>query len=91
MHLARVSAKAGRTHVRSNKTQFADGKLPREAFEDELEDDAYRQTVNEAQRQMMSWFLPWMPRPSRTETERCWGAYTDVTDPIPSVRLRKSA
>ena len=61
-----VSSHAGRTHVRSNKTQFADGKLSREAFEGELNGDAYRQMVNEAQRQMvrsLSWFLPWMPRP----------------------------
>ena len=61
-----VSSHAGRTHVRSNKTQFADGKLTREAFEGELDGDAYHQMVNEAQRQMvrsLSWFLPWMPRP----------------------------
>ena len=38
-----VSSHAGRTHVRSNKTQFADGKLTREAFEGELEGDRYRQ------------------------------------------------
>jgi len=60
-----VSSHAGRTHVRSNKTQFADGKLTREAFEGELDGDAYHQMVNEAQRQMvrsLSWFLPWMPR-----------------------------
>jgi hypothetical protein len=37
--------------VRSNKTQFADGKLTREAFEGELEGDADRQMVNEAERQ----------------------------------------
>ena len=57
-----VSSHAGRTHVRSNKTQFADGKLTREAFEGELEGDAYRRMVDEAQRQMvrsLSWFLPW--------------------------------
>ncbi len=45
---------------------FADGKLSREAFEGELDGDAYHQMVNEAQRQMvrsLSWFLPWMPRP----------------------------
>jgi hypothetical protein len=61
-----VSSYGGRTHVRSNKTQFADGKLTREAFEGELEGDAYRQMVNEAQGQMvrsLSWFLPWIPRP----------------------------
>ena len=61
-----VSSRDGRTHVRSNKTQFADGKLTREAFEGELQGDAYRQMVDEAQRQMvrsLSWFLPWMPRP----------------------------
>jgi hypothetical protein len=40
-----VSSHAGRTHVRSNRTQFADGKLTREAFEGELEGDAYRQMV----------------------------------------------
>ena len=60
-----LSSREGRTHVRSNKTQFADGKLTREAFEGELEGDSYRQMVNEAQRQMvrsLSWFLPWMPR-----------------------------
>jgi len=42
-----VSSHAGRTHVRSNKTLFADGKLTREAFEGELEGDAYRQMVDE--------------------------------------------
>ena len=36
-----VSSHAGRTHVRSNKTQFAHGKLTRETFERELEGDAY--------------------------------------------------
>jgi hypothetical protein len=61
-----VSTRAGRTHVRSNRTQFAGGKLTREAFEGELEGDAYRQMVNEAQRQMvrsLSWFLPWISCP----------------------------
>ena len=61
-----LSSHAGRTHVRSSKTQFADGKLTREAFEGELEGDAYRRMVDETQRQMvrsLSWFLPWMPRP----------------------------
>ena len=60
-----VSLRDGRTHVRSNKTRFADGKLTREAFEGELDGDAYHQMVNEAQRQMvrsLSWLLPWMPR-----------------------------
>jgi hypothetical protein len=60
-----VSSRDGRTHVRSSKTQFADGKLTREAFEGELQGDAYRQMVDEAQRQMvrsLPWFLPWMPR-----------------------------
>ena len=62
-----VSSHAGRTHVRSNKTLFADGRLTREAFEGELEGDAYRQMVDEVQRQIVrslsSWFLPWIPRP----------------------------
>jgi len=61
-----VSSRDGRTHVQSNTTRLADGKLTREAFEGELEGDAYRQLVEETQRQMMrslSWFLPWMPRP----------------------------
>jgi len=60
-----VSSHAGRTHVQSNTTRLADGKLIREAFEGELEADSYSQMVNEAQRQMvrsLSWFLPWMPR-----------------------------
>jgi len=60
-----VSSRDGRTHVQSNTTRLADGKLTREAFEGELEGDRYRQMVNEAQRQMvrsLSWFLPWMPR-----------------------------
>jgi hypothetical protein len=57
-----VSSRDGRTHVQSNKTRFADGKLTRESFEGELEGDAYRQIVEETQRQMMSWFLPWVPR-----------------------------
>ena len=56
-----VSSHAGRTHVQSNTTRLADGKLIREAFEGELEADSYSQMVNEAQRQMalsLSWFLP---------------------------------
>ena len=60
-----VSSRDGRTHVQSNTTRLADGKLTREAFEGELEADSYSQMVNEAQRQMvrsLSWFLPWMPR-----------------------------
>ncbi len=60
-----VSSHAGRTHVQSNTTRLADGKLTREDFEGDLDGDAYRQMVNEAQRQMvrsLSWFLPWMPR-----------------------------
>jgi hypothetical protein len=61
-----VSSHAGRTHVRSTKTQFADGTLIRETFEGELGGDAYREMVDEAQRQMvrsLSRFLPWMPGP----------------------------
>ena len=61
-----VSSRDGRAHVQSNKTQFADGKLTREAFEGELEGDAYRQIVEETQRQMMSWFLPWAPRAEKS-------------------------
>ena len=60
-----MSSRDGRTHVRANKTRFADGKLTREAFEGELQGDAYGQIVDEAQRQMMrtlSWFVPWLPR-----------------------------
>jgi len=57
-----VSSRDGRTHVQSNTTRLADGKVTREAFEGELEGDAYRQIVEETQRQMMSWFLPWVPR-----------------------------
>ena len=60
-----LSSRVGRTHVQSNTTRLADGKLIREAFEGELEADSYSQMVNEAQRQMvrsLSWFLPWMPR-----------------------------
>ena len=57
-----VSSRDGRTHVQSNTTRLADGKLTQEAFDGELEGDAYRQIVEEAQRQMMSWFLPWLPR-----------------------------
>ena len=57
-----LSSWEGRTHVQSNTTRRADGKLTREAFEGELEDEAYRQIVKETQRQMMSWFLPWVPR-----------------------------
>ena len=33
-----------------------------EAFEGEREGIAYRQIVEETQRQMMSGFLPWVPR-----------------------------
>ena len=61
-----VSSRDGRTHVQSNTTRLADGKLTRDSFEGALEGDAYRQLVEETQRQMMrslSWFLPWMPRP----------------------------
>lgn len=57
-----VSSRDGRTHVRSNKTRFADGKLTREAFESELEGDAYGNLVEETHRHMLrslSWFLPW--------------------------------
>ena len=60
-----VSSRDGRTHVQSNTARLADGKLTREAFEGELEEDSYSQMANEAQRQMvrsLSWFLPWMPR-----------------------------
>ena len=60
-----LSSWEGRTHVQSNTTRLADGKLTREAFEGELEGAAYRQIVEETQRQMMrslSWFLPWVPR-----------------------------
>jgi len=63
-----VLSRDGRTHVQSNTTRLADGKLTREAFEGELEGDAYRQIVEETQRQMMrslSWFLPWIPHPKR--------------------------
>ena len=51
--------------MHSNTTRLVDGKLTREAFEGELEGDAYGQAVEEAQRQMirsLSWFLPWLPR-----------------------------
>ena len=61
-----VSSRDGRTQVRSKKTQFVDGKLTRESFEGELEGDAHRQMIEEAQRQLirsLSWFLPWIPRP----------------------------
>jgi len=60
-----VSSQDGQTHVQSKTTRFADGKLTREAFEGELEGDAYRQMVEETQRQIirsLSWFLPWVPR-----------------------------
>ena len=60
-----ISSRGGRTQVQSKTTRFADGKLTREAFEGELEGDAYRQIVEQTQRQMMrslSWFLPWVPR-----------------------------
>jgi len=35
-----VSSRDGRTHVQSDTTRFADGKLTRESFEGELEGDA---------------------------------------------------
>ena len=60
-----LSSREGRTHVQSNTTRLADAKLTREAFEGALEGDAYRQLVEETQRQLMrslSWLLPWMPR-----------------------------
>ena len=60
-----MSSRDGRTNVRANKTRFADGKLTREAFEGELDADAYGHIVDEANRQMMrtlSWFVPWIPR-----------------------------
>ena len=47
-----VSSRDGRTHVQSNTTRLADGKLTREAFEGELEGDAYGQAVEETQWQM---------------------------------------
>src|SRR5215204_4673692 len=59
------SSRDGRTHVRSNTTRFADGKLTRESFEGELEGDAYGKLVEETRRHMtrsLSWFLPWGPR-----------------------------
>ncbi len=48
-----------------------------EAFEGEREGIAYRQIVEETQRQMMSWFLsfflPWVPqlRSDRNDQVRC--------------------
>ena len=47
-----VSSRDGRTHVQSNTTRLADGKVTREAFEGELEGDAYGQAVEETQWQM---------------------------------------
>ena len=42
-----VSSRDGRTHVQSNTTRLADGRLTRDAFEGELEGDAHRQIVEE--------------------------------------------
>ena len=53
------------------------GMQTQEAFEGEREGIAYRQIVEETQRQMMSWFLsfflPWVPqlRSDRNDQVRC--------------------
>jgi hypothetical protein len=63
-----ISARGGKTHIKSRKTRLEDGKLTSEAFEGELDRSAYEQMVSEAQHyflgqtklllQSLSWFLP---------------------------------
>lgn len=48
-----VSALSGRTHVKSRKTRFEDGKLTSEAFEGDLDRSAYEQAVRHAQQSAM--------------------------------------
>lgn len=48
-----ISALGGKAHVKSKKTRLEDGKLTSEAFEGELDRNAYEQMVSQAQ----SYFL----------------------------------
>ena len=82
-----VSLRDGRTHVRSNKTQFADGKLTREAFEGELQGDAYRQMV--ATDGALSVVVPAVDASPKVGPRLMLD--TDVTHPIPTIRPRKKA
>jgi len=47
--------------------------------------------IEETQRQMMSWFLPWMTLPAFRSGLIGQGADTDFTPPIPTNRSRKKA
>jgi hypothetical protein len=48
-----ISALGGKTHVKSRKTRYEDGKLTSEAFEGELDRSAYEQMVGQAQRYVL--------------------------------------
>jgi hypothetical protein len=48
-----ISALGGKTHVKSRKTRFEDGKLTSEAFEGELDRSAYEQMVDQAQQYVL--------------------------------------
>ena len=68
-----VSSRDGRTHVQSDTTRFADGKLTRESFEGDSKG---------TQRQMMSWFLPAVASRAFRQGLIGQGADTDVYRPL---------
>jgi hypothetical protein len=45
-----MSVQGGKTHVKSRKARFEDGKLTSEAFEGELDRNVYDRSVSDAQR-----------------------------------------
>ena len=48
-----ISALGGKTHVKSRKARFEDGKLTAEAFEGDLDRSAYEQMVGQAQQYVL--------------------------------------
>jgi hypothetical protein len=56
-----VSLVDGRTHVKSRRARFQDGKLESEAFEGELDRTAYEQMVREAERYFLGTLALFLP------------------------------
>lgn len=71
------SSQGGRTRVKAKQTRLEDGKLSTEAFEGELDGNAYDEVVHHAQQQVLgqtAWLLrslSWLLPPTRgTRSDR---------------------